>query len=56
MGDSLFTSGSHWRLTQLQQLKFPSQPEIKPLEDLQWEQPLNQGSLKIPEEMEQSSA
>lgn len=56
MEDSLFPSGSHWGLTQLQHLRFPSQPETKPLEDLQWKQPLNQDGLKILEEMEQSFA
>jgi len=32
-----FPSGSNWGAPQLQAMKFPSQPDVHPLEDLHWD-------------------
>jgi hypothetical protein len=47
MKDSLFPSGSHWGLAQLQRLRFHLQPEFQPLQDLQWKNALSQDSLNV---------
>jgi len=54
MKDDILPSGSHWGATQLQRLRYPLQPELKPLESLQWKYTLTAESVSVLENLKRS--
>jgi hypothetical protein len=53
MDEVIFPSGSNWGLTQLQALRFSSQPEVHPLKDLQLGIVQSKDSLEVLEKLKQ---